>query len=155
MSLPDVLALDTNCFLYLFEQPCGPRGRFLAEQVLRPAGRGERRVVVSNLVVEELLVQAQEQGQRDRGAALVRALTVLPGVTVLAVSTQIATLSARMAALAPEVPGGDGGLSLADAVVLATAADAGAVLLTNDRQLAGRAEPGTVLVLDDLMRTGR
>lgn len=154
MSLPDVLALDTNCFLYLFQQPAGPRGRFLSDQVLRPACRGERRLVLPALVVEELLVQTQEHGQRERGAQLARALEVLPGLTVVPVSTRVATLAARMAALAPPLQG-EAGLSLADAVVLATAADAEAVLLTNDRHLAARARPGTVLVLDDLVSAAR
>lgn len=150
MSLPDVLALDTNCLVYLFQQPRGARGRFVAEQVLRPACRGERRLVLPALVVEELLVQTQDRGQRERGAELTRALEVIPGLTVVPVTTRVATLAARMAALAPTVPG-EPGLSLADAVVLATAADAEAVLLTNDRRLAARARQGTVLVLDDLV----
>jgi predicted nucleic acid-binding protein len=57
VRLPDVVALDTDCFIYLFEQSASERGRFLVDQVLRPSQRGERRVVTPALVVQELLAQ--------------------------------------------------------------------------------------------------
>lgn len=150
MALPEVVALDTNCFLYLFEHAQSARGRFLVDQVLRPAERGERRVVTPALVVQELLTQVRQPGRSARGATLVRALEALPGLTVLPMTTRISTLAARLAAAAAKAHGDDG-LSLADAVVVATAADADAVLLTNDRRLAERTSKGSVLVLDDLV----
>jgi len=151
LSLPDIVALDTNCFLYLFEQPSSDRGQFLLEQVLRPAQRGQRRVVTAALVVQELLAQPRQQGSSARGAALVRALEAVPGLTVLPMTPKVASLAARLGAQAAHVHG-DEGLSLADAVVVATAAEAGAVLLTNDRRLAERTQEGSVLVLDDLVQ---
>ncbi len=150
MRLPDVVALDTNCFVYLFEQPSSDRGRFLVEQVLRPAQRGERRVVTPALVVQELLAQPRAQGATARGTALARALEALPGLTVLPMTTRVASLAARLGAVAAQVHG-DEGLSHSDAVVLATAAEAQAVLITNDRRLAERTKDGAVLVLDDLV----
>lgn len=151
VRLPDVVALDTNCFLYVFEQPSSDRARFLVESVLRPAQRGERRVITPALVVQELLAQPRSQGSTARGTALARALEAFPGLTVLPMTTRVASLAARMGAAAAQVHGDDG-LSHSDAVVLATAAEAQAVLITNDRRLAERTKEGSVLVLDDLVR---
>ena len=151
MHLPDVVALDTNCFVYLFEQPSSARGRFLVEQVLRPAQRGERRVVTPALVVQELLAQPRAQGSSARSTALARAIEALPGLSVLPMTPRIASLAARLGAAAAQVHG-DEALGHSDSVVLATAAEAQAVLITNDRRLAERAKDGAVLVLDDLVR---
>ena len=150
VRLPDVVALDTNCFIYLFEQPSSDRGKFLVEQVLRPAQRGERRVVTPALVVQELLAQPRSGGSAARATALARALDALPGLSVLPMTTRVASLAARLGAAAAQVHG-DEGLSLSDAVVLATAVDASALLITNDRRLAERSKPDTVMVLDDLV----
>ena len=62
MDLPDLLALDTNCFIYLFGESEQPRGRYLLEHVLRPAARGEHQLLTSALVLAELLVQPYRLG---------------------------------------------------------------------------------------------
>ena len=146
MDLPDLLALDTNCFIYLFEESEQPRGRFLLEHVLRPAARGERELVTSTLVLAELLVQPHRLGLPDRAEALSRAVTSLPGLTVRPVDLGIASAAARLR--------GRSGTALPDAIVLATAADAGAALLTNDQRMTRTGESQAVLLLDDLVAAG-
>ncbi len=147
MRLPDSLALDTNCFIYLFEQSDRPRGRFLIEDVLLPATRGERRLVTSCLVLAELLVQPFRLGHPERAAALSRAVESLPGLVLLPVDARVAADAARLR--------GSTGLALPDALVLATATGAGAVLLTNDRALAHAAGTDAALLLDDLLSPGQ
>ena len=146
MNLPDHLALDTNCFIYLFEQSDQPRGRYVLEHVLRPAARGQHRPITLALVLAELLVQPYRLGLPDRAEALTRAVTALPGLTIQPVDVGIASAAARLS--------GRLGIPLSDAIVLATAADAGAVLITNDQRLVCAAEPGAVLLLDELVAAG-
>ena len=143
MTLPELLVLDTNCFIYLFEESDQPRGRYLVEHVLRPAARGERRLLTSTLVLAELLVQPHRLGLPHRADALSRAVTSLPGLVVRPVDLSIASVAARLR--------GSSGTSLPDAIVLATAVDAGAALLTNDQRLARAGSSQPVLVLDALV----
>jgi len=146
VSLPELLALDTNCFIYLFQHPEQPRGRFLLEHVVRPAACGDRQLVTSTLVLAELLVAPQRQGLPDRAQALSRAVTSLPGLVVAPVDVGIAAAAARLR--------GRSGVALPDAIVLATASQAGAVLLTNDQRLARTADVPGVLLLDELVAPG-
>ena len=55
-----------------------------------------------------------------------------PGLTLLPLTTSVAVHAARIR--------GQSGLAVPDAIVLATALQADATLLTNDRQLAGHAD---------------
>lgn len=143
MSLPDPLALDTNCFIYLFEDPPdSARSRFLRDQVLQPAVAGQRHLVASTLVIAELLVQPHRLGQHDEARSLRAALEQLPGL-------ELAPLTAGLAASAAEIRG-TSSISLADAAHVATAADAAEALLTNDRRLVAAGAHVPVLVLDDL-----
>ncbi len=73
-------------------------------------------------------------------------MTSLPGLLVQPVDVRIASAAARLR--------GSSGTALPDAIVLGTAADAGAVLLTNDRRLARAGEPKAVLLLDELVAAG-
>ena len=138
--LPDPVLLDTNCFLYLLEDPESPRGRFLLTALFQPALAGDRRLFASTLTVTELLAAPHATGQHQRAGALLAALEALPGLTLLPVSVEIAAAAARIRA--------GSSLTTPDALVLATARSIGAILLTNDRRLA---TPADALLLDDLV----
>lgn len=146
MTLPARLALDTNCFIYLFEESEGPRGRFLAREVFAHLVSGARTAVTSTLTLAELLARPYERGQRDRAGSLRAALVATPNLTLKSLDAETAD---RAAALR-----GRHGLSLADAVQVATGIlDGAEALLTNDRRLAREGLPLSVLVLDDVADT--
>lgn len=140
MSLPERLALDTNCFIYAFDSADTDRGSFVAQQLLQGGPRW-----TSSLVIAELLAQPYRLDEPARAAALRAALEALPGLTIAPVTSDIAQEAARLR--------GSLRISLPDAVVLATALAAGARLVTNDRALCEAAGSDAVL-LDDLV-TGR
>ncbi len=144
MALPDRVLLDTNCFVYLLEDPTSPRGRLLLDDVFAPAVAGRRQIFAATLTVTELLAQPYAAGQGRRAAGLLAALEALPGLTLVPLSTGVAVNAARIR--------GQSGLLVPDAIVLATAQQADATLLTNDRRLASHADP--VLLLDDLVAAG-
>ena len=143
MPLPERLLLDTNCFIYLLEDPGSPRGHYLTTQVFRPALAGRQRLFASTLTVTELLSQPFAAGQPRRAGVLLAALQGLPGLAVLPLTVAIAADAARLR--------GACGLSVPDAIVLATAAAADAVVLTNDRRLVGAGPDVPTLLLDELV----
>lgn len=143
MSLPSTLVLDTNCLIYRLDDPDGARGRWLDENVFAVAVGGSLRLVISSVALAELLVRPYADGQPQRAQAVRRALETLPGLTVVDLTPAVADIAARVRA--------GTGLPLPDAVMLATAEQSGASLLTNDRQLLHPSSPVPVLVLDDEM----
>lgn len=138
MQLPELLALDTNCFIYALEDPSSERGQFIVDHVLAAP---EQRVVTATLVVAELLAQPYALGRPDRARALLQALESLPRLTIAPLTVAVAEAAARLRA--------ELRLPLPDAIVLATAGAAGAPLLTNDRRLASAAG-NCALLLDDI-----
>lgn len=143
MTLPSVLVLDTNCLIYRLDDPDGPRGSWLDENVFRPAIKGDLDLRMSTVALAEVLTRPYSDGQPARAHAVRRALETLPGLTLVPLTADIADLSSRLR--------GETRVSLPDAIMLATAQFAGAGLLTNDRQLLQPAGPVTVLLLDDEM----
>lgn len=143
MPLPELVLLDTNCFIYLLEDPGSARGRYLAEQVFRPGLVGRRRLFAATLTVTELLSQPFAAGQARRAGALLAALEGLPGLFLLPLTVGIATDAARLR--------GQSRVSVPDAIVLASAIAVEAALLTNDRRLTSTSEEVTTLLLDDLV----
>ncbi len=142
MSLPDRLALDTNCFIYLWEEAGSARSEFLERSVFRAAAGGKLTLFTSTLAVAELLVTPYRLGLPDRARLLRDAVTQLPGMTVVDIDVQLATGAARLR--------GQFGIALADAFHIATAERFADALLTNDRRLARPEDGVRVLVLDDL-----
>lgn len=143
MGLPDRLALDTNCFIYLFEDAStSARSRFLHEQVLQPAVDGRRQLVASTLVVAELLVHPHRAGRHADARRLHAALEQLPGLDLVSLSPQLAASAAAIR--------GTSSVSLADAVHLATAFAEAEALLTNDRRLTAVDGDIPVIVLDEI-----
>jgi predicted nucleic acid-binding protein len=143
MTLPATLALDTNCFIYLFEDEGSARATFLEREVFRPATHGRRQLVTSTLTVAELLVVPFRSGHAERARTVSDALRSLDGLRIVDFDHQLAEAAARLRA--------QHGVALPDAIQLATAARAADALLTNDTRLA-RSEHGVpVLVLDELL----
>jgi predicted nucleic acid-binding protein len=144
VSLPNRLAIDTNCFVYLFESEGSRRAEFLASEVFGAFAVGKRTGVTSTLTIAELLVRPYEVGDSSTATALRSAMEGMPGLDLLGVDLGVADDAARIR--------GRTGLYLADAVQVATAlrgrADA---LLTNDRHLADRADEVDVIVLDEVV----
>ena len=143
VTLPSVLVLDSNCLVYRLNDPDGQRGRWLDEEVFRPAIHGDLDLRLSTVALGEVLVRPYSDGQPARAHAVRAALEALPGLTLVPLSADIADLAARLR--------GETRMSLPDAIMLATAQHGGASLLTNDRHLLQPAGPVTVLLLDDEM----
>jgi predicted nucleic acid-binding protein len=144
VTIPDVLGLDTNCFVYFLERSDPKRAGYLEQQVFVPMSEGRKRAVTSTLSFGELLVPMYRAGEPGDAAAFRAGIEALHGLTILAVTADVADLSA-------EIRGGTG-LKLVDAVQIATARVAGAsALLTNDRRIDRPGVGIDVLVLDDLL----
>ncbi len=141
VRLATSLVLDTNCFVYYLDQPDTARGRWLEEQVLRPGMAGRLDLAMSTVALAELLVRPYADGQPRRAVALRRALEMLPGLTVVPLTADIAALAAQFRATC--------GLPLPDAVIAATARQRSATLLTNDSRLAAADIPVAMLLLDE------
>lgn len=143
VALPELVLLDTNCFIYLLEDPGSARGRYLTTHVFRPAQSGGRRVFAATLSLTELLSQPFGAGHAQGAGALLAALEGLPGLSLLPLTVGIAVDAARLR--------GRSGLSVPDAIVLASAVAVEATVLTNDRRLASTTAEVPTLLLDDLV----
>lgn len=137
------IVLDTNCLVSFLDDSSSPRGRWLAENVFARALRSELAVAVPSVCLAELLVRPFSLGQDARALAVTRALVRVPNLQVVPLDDEVAVEAARLR--------GRSGVSLPDAVILATAVLQQASVLTNDRRLATAAQqvPVTVLLLDD------
>ena len=140
MTPDDTIALDTNCFVHLLEDPRDRRARFLEQEVLRPALRGERALTTSALTIAELLVVAYRAGEPERAAALRAALAAFDGLRIVDIDESIAARAAQLR--------GTSGLTLPDAIHLASAAATADGLLTNDRRLVDAGHGLQVWYLD-------
>ncbi len=141
VSVPTSLVLDTDCLVYYLDQPDTARGRWLEEQVFRPAVGGRLDLALSTVALAELLVRPYADGQPRRAVALRRALETLPGLTVVPLTADIAAVAAQFRAMS--------GLPLPDAVIAATARQGSATLLTNDSRLTAADLPVAMLLLDE------
>lgn len=144
MSLPAHVALDTNCFIYYFEDSHSRRAVFLHQEVFGVLQTGDRTASTSSLAIAELLARPYEQGRDPRARELRAAISGLPGLRTVPIDDDIADAAARMRGLH--------GVALADAVHLASAHACGADLfLTNDRRLQRPDLTLQVAILDDLL----
>lgn len=143
MTFPERLALDTNCFIYLFEDRSSARSNYLDREVFRPAVDGERRLVTATLTVAELLVAPHRAGRPDDARSLRTALTSLPNLEVVDLDESLAAAAAQLR--------GTTSITLADAIHIATAIRMADAFLTNDRRLSEHSVDVPVLVLDDLL----
>lgn len=146
MTLPQPLALDTNCFIYFLDPGQPQRAAWLRTQVFEPLVARQTRATSSSLVLVELLTLAHQRGNEDDARRLRTAVEELPGLVLIPLDTETAVTAARLR--------GTSNVGLGDAIHLATALRAGAAaFLTNDRRLMGRVAELDVLLLDDLLAT--
>ena len=141
MTLPTRLVLDTNCLIYRLDDATSARARWLDDQVLAPAVAGELTLFVSSVSLAELLVRPYRDGQPHRAQAVHRALRTLPGLTIEALTAEMADTGAQLRA--------ETGLRLPDALILATAQVLDATLLSNDARLLEPRHEVPVLLLDE------
>ncbi len=142
-ALPKRLALDTNCFIYFFDGT-DRRSQFLESTVFSRMSAGQMSGVTSTVTLAELLSRPYRDGLVDRARELRAAVSALPGLELVDLSAEVADRAARLRGVT--------GLTLPDAVQVATGILAGAeALLTNDRQLQRAADALPVIVLDDVL----
>jgi predicted nucleic acid-binding protein len=142
--IPATLALDTNCFIYLFDGPGSDRAAFLEREIFGPAATRQRTLVTTTLTVAELLVAPFRAGNEERALSLREALETFPGLRIVDVDIRIATLAAQLR--------GATDVLLPDAIQLAAARLEADALLTNDARLATGAHGVPVLLLDEVRR---
>ena len=134
------IGLDSNVLIYLIES-VEPWHR-VAGELINAIEAGAARGSISALGLAEILsgpARAGDLAQVERSDAEVRGI---PGLTVASMGPELAGDAA--------VIGGIRGLSLADAVHLASARTAGATaFVTNDRRIRGSTKL-EVVYLDDL-----
>lgn len=109
------------------DTPRQRRARFLEQEVLRAPLRGERTPTTSALTIAEPLVVPHRVGGAERAAALRAALAVFEGRRIIDVDGSIAARAAYLR--------GTAGVTLPDAIHLASAAATTDGPLTNDRRL--------------------
>ena len=142
MTLPGVVAIDTNCFIYFFEGD-DQRSEYLARELFEPMARGQRQGVASVLALSELLAYPYQLGRDDRAHELRAAMVAMPGLAIRDVDTDVADRAASLRSLLR--------LRLPDAIQVATALESGAdAFLTNDRELLRAEQSVQVLLLDDV-----
>jgi predicted nucleic acid-binding protein len=144
MKFPNLLGLDTNCFIYWQEHDGGRRAEFLQTEVFLPMATGRQRAVTSQITLVELLVPAFRANDHARARNLSEAIAALPGLRIRDVDQAVAERAAAVRA--------SNGMQLGDALQVAAAAESGApAFLTNDRRLFRDVSGIDVLLLDDLV----
>ncbi len=126
----ETVALDTSLFLSVANRE---RGWESCRRVLERIEEGGLQAVLSTVVLAELSVGYFRTGRLQEKTALFARITAPPGYRVVPVTAAIADRGGEIRAKT--------GLALPDALILATALEAGAgVLLTDDREFknAGR-----------------
>jgi len=125
--------LDSNLFIYLFEDTKGPRGIRTLEIFDELSGRGDT-VMTSTLTLGEVLVKPIREGDRALEAKY-KSLLREPEVNVLAFDRAAGEIFAQVRQ--------DRGVKAPDAIQLATAGAAGCDLfITNDDRLTRLRVPG-------------
>jgi len=120
------LSLDTNCLIYLAESAGAVRGDKVARAI---AGASGAPIFISAIALAETLGGPYKAGKAWQADLLRASIEAIPGMTVVDVGVDLAVHAARLRGLH--------GISLLDAIHLATAERTGAeVLLTNDRRIA-------------------
>jgi predicted nucleic acid-binding protein len=120
--------VDSNLFIYHFEDTIGPRGQ-RASQIFEGLSRRKDQVMTSALTLGEVLVKPIRTGDHALEAKY-RSLLCEPEVTILAFDRSASDIFAHIRQ--------DRSIKAPDAIQLATAAAAGCDLfITNDDRLIG------------------
>ncbi|MEW6523077.1 MAG: PIN domain-containing protein [Bacillota bacterium] len=138
----DIVALDTNCFIYYLEG--GSWAAALKECLFGPVERGELQAVTSVLTLTELLVRPISLGRFDVADEYSALINSYPHLRVVPLTIELAVRSAELRArFRVRTP---------DAIQLATAVEARASLfLTNDAGMPGHVDSLRVAILKDLL----
>lgn len=134
------IAIDANVLIYLLED--SPTLADLSQLVLDAAEAGRTSAVLASVGLAEICAGPARRGDLALVERYAEALTSMPGLRIQALTAEVAVDAA--------VIRGIRGISLADALHLASARAAGATaFVTNDRRLRGspRLE---VIYLDEL-----
>jgi predicted nucleic acid-binding protein len=130
--------LDSNLFIYHFEDTKGPRG-FRANEIFERLSRRKDRVMTSALTLGEVLVKPIRTGDSALEARY-RSLLREPEVKILAFDQAASEIFAHVRQ--------DCGIKAPDAIQLATAAAAGCDLfITNDERLMGARVQGIQFIV--------
>ena len=125
------ICLDTNCLVYLAEEPAESRGRKVAAVIAQAGGAI---IAISTLALGEAMVGPLRKGRPELARAMRMAIQAIPGAILVAPALEIASVAAEIRART--------GIKLIDAIHLATAESTGvSYFITNDRALAKLAGP--------------
>ena len=132
------LLLDTHAAIWLFEDK--PLAR-TATDAINAAYRDDLALLVSPITAWEigLLISRNRIDLRATPERWFRGLLATPGIQLAALSSDILIASSFLPGKPPRDP--------ADRIVLATARDLGATLITRDRALLAYGEEGNVSVV--------
>ncbi|MBC7343641.1 MAG: PIN domain-containing protein [Clostridia bacterium] len=138
----EVVAIDTNCFIYYLEG--GLWAEELKEDVFLPLEQGRFRAVTSVLTVAEILVRPKSLGLEDVCEEYTLLLSSYPNLEITPFTLQTALRCAEVRARHR--------IRTPDALQIATALEKGAgVFLTNDAGLPPEVDGLQVVVLRDFL----
>lgn len=141
LTVPGVLGVDANCFIYLFEPPGSERGRRVQEMFVEPTTSA---VVTSVLTIAELLIKPLRDGSEQEANDLREAVVAIPRLEIIDVNLRVAETAALIRAAT--------NLKLPDAIHLATAVQQdAAAFLTNDSRFKRGNAFLPILILDELI----
>lgn len=141
LTVPGVLGVDANCFIYLFEPPGSERGRRVQEMFVEPTTSA---VVTSVLTIAELLIKPLRDGSEQEANDLREAVVAIPRLEIIDVNLRVAETAALIRAAT--------NLKLPDAIHLATAVQQdAAAFLTNDSRFKRADAFLPILILDELI----
>lgn len=139
----EVVAIDTNCFIYYLEG--GMWAEELKDNLFLPLERGSFRAVTSVLTVAEILVRPKSLGFQDVCDEYVLLLSSYPNLEIVPFTLRIAIRCAEVRARYR--------IRTPDALQVATALEEGAgVFLTNDADLPSQVDGLQVAILGDFLK---
>ena len=137
-----LIALDTSVWIYHFEGSAAYG--WAADSILEAVSAGNVAAVASELVILELLVAPLKKGAQDAADEIELALLHFPHLQLAAATRGVLVRSAEIRARY--------GLRTPDAIMVATAMEAGASLaVTNDRDWQ-KVQEIEILLLQDLKK---
>lgn len=135
------IGIDTNCFIYLFEQH--PKYEPVCRRLFNLAGQGKLELATSIITVAEVLVKPRLEGNKELELTYNKVFQATPNLEIFSLDYSIANQAADLKAKY--------GINLADAFQLAVCWEKGVkVFLSNDRHLTKVSEV-EVLLLDDFV----
>ena len=93
LTIPGVLGVDANCFIYLFEAPGSERGRRVQEMFVEPTTSA---VVTSVLTIAEVLIKPLRDGSEQEANDLREAVVAIPRLEIIDVNVRVAETAARI-----------------------------------------------------------